>query len=70
MKSSSIKDSKQTSTIEEARNETWCNIGKSAELTADYLVEKLAELENKDKSETVKAEKKTDKKAEKKEATA
>ncbi len=63
---SCIRDSKQTSAIEDARNETWCNIGKSAELTADYLVEKLAELENKDKSETAK----TDKKAEKKEATA
>jgi len=67
---SCIRDSKQTSAIEDARNETWCNIGKSAELTADYLVEKLAELENKDKSETAKTDNKTDKKAEKKEATA
>ena len=33
--------------ITEARDETWCNIGKSASLTADYLVEKLAELEKK-----------------------
>lgn len=42
---SSIRDSKETPMIREARDETWCNIGKSAELTADYLVEKLAEIE-------------------------
>ena len=44
---SCIKDSRESSKITEARDETWCNIGKSASLTADYLVEKLAELEKK-----------------------
>lgn len=67
----SIRESKETPVIAEARAETWCNIGKSAELTADYLIEKLAELENKDKAETAKADKKVEKKAvKKKEATA
>lgn len=45
----SIKASKETTLIEEARKETWCNIGKSSELIAGYLIDKLAELENKDK---------------------
>jgi hypothetical protein len=44
---SCIKDSRESSKITEARDETWCNIGKSASLTADYLIEKLAELEKK-----------------------
>ncbi len=48
---SSIKMSKETTLIEEARNETWCNIGKSSELIADYLVDKLAELEKKNNPE-------------------
>jgi len=47
----SIRESKESPLIEQARNETWCNIGKSAELTADYLIEKLAELEGKNKPE-------------------
>lgn len=42
---SCIRDSKETPMIKEAREETWCNIGKSAELTADYLIEKLKEIE-------------------------
>ncbi|MBO4450086.1 MAG: CDP-glycerol glycerophosphotransferase family protein [Clostridiales bacterium] len=46
---SCIKESRQSAKILEARDETWCNIGKSASLTADYLIEKLAELEKKDK---------------------
>ena len=45
----SIKASKETTLIEEARKETWCNIGKSSELIAGYLIDKLAELGNKDK---------------------
>jgi len=46
---SCIKESQQSAKIAEARDETWCNVGKSASLTADYLIEKLAELEKKDK---------------------
>ena len=46
---SCIKESRQSAKIAEARDETWCNVGKSASLTADYLIEKLAELEKKDK---------------------
>ena len=41
---SSIRASKETSVIEEARNETWCNIGQSSKLTADYLINKLAKI--------------------------
>ena len=40
-----LKESSESAKIKEARDETWCNIGKSAALTADYLVSKLAELE-------------------------
>ena len=46
---SCIKESRQSAKIAEARDETWCNVGKSASLTADYLIEKLSELEKKDK---------------------
>ena len=46
---SCIKESRQSAKIAEARDETWCNVGKSASLTADYLIAKLAELEKKDK---------------------
>lgn len=51
---SSIKESKETDIIDEARKETWCNIGKSSELIADYLIKKLAKLEEQKK--TVKKE--------------
>ena len=61
----SIRESKETPVIAEARAETWCNIGKSSELTADFLIEKLAELEEKNKAET-----KPEKKPAKKEETA
>ena len=64
-----IRESKETPVIAEARAETWCNIGKSSELTADFLIEKLAELEEKNKVET-KSEKKPEKKPAKKEETA
>ena len=40
-----LRESSESAKIKEARDETWCNIGKSAALTADYLVSKLAELE-------------------------
>ncbi len=47
---SSIKESKETDIIDEARKETWCNIGKSSELIADYLIKKLAKLEEQKKA--------------------
>ena len=46
-----IKESNEGTKIREARDETWCNIGKSSVLTADYLISKLGEL---DKSENMK----------------
>ena len=42
---SCIKESRESAKITEARDETWCNIGKSSELTADFLIERLAEIE-------------------------
>ena len=46
----------------EAKNETWCNIGSSAEVIADYLADKYEELGRKDIPEE--AEKKTEAAAE------
>ena len=47
----SIRESKETPVIAEARAETWCNIGKSSEIAAEYLIEKLAEIEGGNKPE-------------------
>jgi hypothetical protein len=46
----------------EAKNETWCNIGSSAKVIADYLADKYEELSRKDIPEE--AEKKTEAAAE------
>ena len=46
----------------EAKNETWCNIGSSAKVVADYLADKYEELSRKDIPEE--AEKKTEAAAE------
>ena len=46
---SCIKESRETSKIQEARDETWCNIGKGAEKTADYLIAKHEEILRKEK---------------------
>jgi hypothetical protein len=46
----------------EAKNETWCNIGSSAEVIADYLADKYEELSRKDIPEE--AEKKSEAAAE------
>ena len=59
---SCIKESRETSKIQEARDETWCNIGKSASLTADYLIEKLAEIKAKEDASGESAKKQVEKK--------
>jgi len=45
---SSIKETSEGSKLKEARDETWCHIGESASLTAEYLIAKLAQLEAKE----------------------
>lgn len=57
----SIRDIKKSSVITDARDETWCNIGKSAELTADYLIEKLKEINAKADAAKQQANKETGK---------
>ena len=53
-----IDDAISSTSLDEARRikkeETWCNIGSSASVIADYLVNKLGELSKEDQAEEVK----------------
>ena len=53
-----IDDAISSTSLDEARrikkNETWCNIGSSASVIADYLVNKLGELSKDDQADEVK----------------
>lgn len=65
---SAIKETREGTKLKEARDETWCNIGKSASLTAEYLIAKLAQIEAKETAVKDSGKKPARKKAGKKSA--